>query len=77
MPHRVGHDELVVGVVSQASRKAYLAVIDRFVPAGAQGIVPGCTDVELLIGLHDSPVPAFATTRIRVGAAVDRALTEG
>src|SRR6266545_189769 len=41
--HRVGYDELVVGVVSQASRKAYLAVIDRFVPAGAQGIVPGCT----------------------------------
>src|SRR6266545_2237021 len=41
--HRVGYDELVVGVVSQASRKAYLAVIDRLAAAGAQGIVPGCT----------------------------------
>jgi len=34
-------------------------------------------EIELLIGLHDSPVPAFPTTRIHVGAAVDRALTEG
>jgi len=75
--HAVIYDELVVGVVSETSRKAYAGVIDRLVAAGAQGIVLGCTEIELLIGQHDSPVPVFPTTRIHVEAAVDRALTEG
>jgi len=33
----------------------------------------GCTEIELLIGPDDSPVPVFPTTRIHVEAAVDRA----
>jgi len=75
--HAVIYDELVVGIVSETSRKAYTGVIDRLVAAGARGIVLGCTEIELLIGQHDSPVPVFPTTRIHVEAAVDRALTEG
>jgi aspartate racemase len=73
--HAVIYDELVVGVVSEASRKAYAGVIDRLVAAGAQGVVLGCTEIELLIGPHDSPVSVFPTTRIHIEAAVDRALT--
>jgi aspartate racemase len=44
------------------------------VDAGAEGIILGCTEIELLIDAADSPVPVFPTTRLHVQAAVDAAL---
>ena len=72
--HRVIYDELCLGVVSDESRAAYRDVIDRLVARGAQGIILGCTEIELLIGPDDSPVPVFPTTRLHAEAAVDAAL---
>ena len=72
--HRVIYDELCLGVVSEQSRVAFVAVIGRLVEAGAQGVILGCTEIELLIGPQDSPVPVFPTTRLHVQAAVDIAL---
>jgi len=74
--HRVIYDELCVGVVRDDSRDAYREVIDRLVKEGAQGIVLGCTEIELLIGPDDSPVPVFPTTRLHVEAAVELALKD-
>ena len=74
MVHSVIYDELCLGVVTDASRAAYVGVIDRLVEAGAQGVVLGCTEIELLIRQTDSRVPVFPTTRLHVQAAVDRAL---
>lgn len=72
--HRVIFDELVLGIVRDRSRDTYRAVIDRLVAEGCEGIVLGCTEIELLVGADDSPVPVFPTTRIHVEAAVDEAL---
>jgi len=72
--HRVIYDELCLGVVEDSSRAAYRAVMARLVDRGAQGIILGCTEIELLIGAGDCPVPVFPTTRLHVEAAVDRAL---
>ena len=72
--HSVIYEELCLGVVSEASRAAYIAVIERLVAAGAEGVVLGCTEIELLIGQADSPVPVSPTTRLHVEAAVSRAL---
>ncbi|MFD0487955.1 aspartate/glutamate racemase family protein [Saccharopolyspora erythraea] len=72
--HSVIYDELCRGIVSETSRAAYRRVIDRLVAAGAQGVVLGCTEIELLISQEDSPVPVFPTTRLHVEAAVDKAL---
>jgi amino-acid racemase len=72
--HRVIYDELCVGVVREESREGYREVIRRLVAEGAQGIVLGCTEIELLIGAKDSPVPVFPTTRLHVEAAVELAL---
>ncbi|WP_290053628.1 aspartate/glutamate racemase family protein [Amycolatopsis solani] len=72
--HRVIYDELVLGVVEPASREAYRGVIARLVEAGAEGVIYGCTEIELLVGPEDSPVPAFPTTRLHAEAAVDYAL---
>jgi aspartate racemase len=72
--HRVIYDELCKGIVLPSSRAAYRDVIGRLVERGARGIVLGCTEIELLVGQSDSPVPVFPTTRIHVDAAVEHAL---
>ncbi|WP_305782345.1 aspartate/glutamate racemase family protein [Symbioplanes lichenis] len=73
--HRIIYDELVLGVVREESRARYRSVIASLVASGAQGIILGCTEIELLVGEADSPVPVFPTTRLHVEAAVARALS--
>jgi aspartate racemase len=72
--HRIIYDELVLGVVEDASREAYRGVIARLVESGAEGVIYGCTEIELLVGPQDCPVPTFPTTRLHAEAAVDYAL---
>ena len=71
--HRVIYDELCQGQVLTTSRDAVRDVITRFADAGAQGVILGCTELELLISQADSPLPAFPTTRLHVQAAIDAA----
>lgn len=73
--HRIIYDELVAGRIESASREAFQAVIARLVDAGAQAVILGCTEIMLLIGQDDSPVPIFDTTAIHAAAALDQALT--
>ncbi len=68
--HRIIYEELCVGVVREQSRRTYVEVIERLVTAGAEGVILGCTEIELLIGPADARVPVFATTRIHVEAAL-------
>lgn len=72
--HRVIYDELVVGRVRDESRQAYRDVMKRLVADGADGIILGCTEIELLVGTDDSPVPVFPTTRLHAESAVAYAL---
>ena len=75
--HRIIYEELCLGVVRDESREQYRQVIRRLVDAGADGVIYGCTEIELLVGPDDSDVPVFPTTRLHVEAAVDRALGVG
>ena len=70
--HRIIYDELCLGVIREESREVYRGVIARLVAAGAQGVILGCTEIELLVSAADSPVPVFATTRLHAEAAVLR-----
>jgi aspartate racemase len=72
--HRVIYEELVLGVVREESRAAYREVVARLVDRGAQGIVLGCTEIELLLGPADVDVPVFPTTKLHAEAAVAAAL---
>ncbi|MER7579026.1 aspartate/glutamate racemase family protein [Kitasatospora sp. NPDC097691] len=74
--HRVIYEELCVGVVREESRAAYRRVIEDLVAAGAEGIVLGCTEIELLVRQEDSPVPVFPTARLHAEAAVAAALAD-
>lgn len=72
--HDVIYDELVRGVVRAGSRRRYLDVIDRLVARGADGVIAGCTEIELLVRADDLSVPYFPTTALHAAAAVDAAL---
>lgn len=72
--HRVIYDELCLGLVLDESRQAYLEVVQRLVDRGAEGIILGCTEIELLIGQEHVAEPVFPTTRLHAEAAVAAAL---
>lgn len=72
--HEIIYGELVLGRCEPASREAYRAAMQRLAERGAEGIVFGCTEIGLLVGPADSPVPVFDTTRLHVTAAVDASL---
>lgn len=72
--HEIIYRELVHGVVSPASRERYREVMTRLVASGAEGIILGCTEIELLVSQDDSAVPVFPTTALHVAGAIDAAL---
>jgi aspartate racemase len=74
--HRVIYEELVMGLVRDASRAAYRRIIQRLVDRGAQGVILGCTEISMLVGPFDSPVPLFDTTSIHARKAAEWALRE-
>jgi len=74
--HRIIYQELCLGRHSDTSRQTYRQIIERLVHSGAQGVILGCTEIELLISPGDSLVPLFPTSRLHVEAAVDAALRQ-
>lgn len=69
--HSVIYDELVRGIISPSSRAAYVEIVDELVARGAQGVIAGCTEIELLLRPDDVSVPLFATARLHAEAAAD------
>ncbi len=63
-------DELCRGVLSDATRTALRGVLARLAHAGAQAVVLGCTELELLLGEQDCAVPLLPTARLHVEAAL-------
>ncbi len=61
--------ELCRGIISEASKQKYLAVIDKLAAAGAQGVILGCTEIGMLIREADTALPVFDTTQIHATKA--------
>jgi len=74
--HDTIYQELVRGITSPMSKSQYLDIVERLVAQGAQGVIAGCTEIELLIGPTDLGVPMFPTAHLHAVAAVDFALAE-
>jgi aspartate racemase len=72
--HAVIYDELCVGVVDDGSREEYRRIMRGLADRGAEGILLGCTEIDLLVGRRDAPVPVFDTTRLHAERAVALAL---
>jgi aspartate racemase len=74
--HGVIYGELVRGVVDPVSREHVVAVMEGLVARGAEGIIAGCTEIELLVTADDVSVPYFPTTRLHALAAARWALDQ-
>jgi len=72
--HAIIYDELVVGVITEASRGVVLAMIEDAKAAGCDGIIFGCTEIGLLLDVAAMPLPTVDTAVAHCEAAVDFAL---
>jgi aspartate racemase len=73
--HAVIYDELCQGIVNDRSRTEYGRIMRDLADRGAEGILLGCTEIDLLVSPADSPVPVFDTTRLHAERAVELALS--
>ena len=71
MVHRVIYDELCLGTARDSSRDEFREIINRLVGDGAQAVILGCTEIAMLVGAADSPVPVFDTTSIHARRAAE------
>ena len=71
---RVVFDELTRGVVRDDSRASYVAVLERLAEQGAEAVVLACTEIGLLVGPDDSPLPLVDSAEVHARALAEVAL---
>lgn len=69
--HRVIFDELVHGVLTDASRGAYVRVIESLARQGCDAVALVCTEIPLLVTPEVSPLSTLDSTRLLARAASD------
>ncbi|MDY7372274.1 aspartate/glutamate racemase family protein [Acinetobacter oleivorans] len=74
--HRIIYEELCLGVINPDSQQQYIAIVERLIAEGAQGVILGCTEICMLIGELKFSVPLFDTTTIHAKEAVSFSLNE-
>jgi aspartate racemase len=67
-------DELVYGRLESVSRRFFGRVIQRLQKAGCDAVALSCTELPLLVGAADSPLPVLDSTRTLARAALREAL---
>lgn len=67
--------ELCRGIVSDESRRVYVAAIEQLATRGAEAVILGCTEIAMLIDDDVSPLPVFDTAELHALALVAAALT--
>lgn len=67
-------DELTQGIVTDLSRAEFVAEIEALKAAGADAVVLACTEIELLIGQEDSPLPVLDSMATHALAAASACL---
>ena len=71
---RIIFAELVDGVFTDESRRAYIDVIGRLAERGCDAVALVCTEIPLLVPADESPLPALDSTRLLARAALRAAL---
>ena len=71
---RIIWSELVDGVFTDTSLKAYQAVMARLGERGCDAVALACTEIPLLVRAEDSPLPILDSTRLLAAAALREAL---
>lgn len=74
--HDIIFQELCLGVCNASSKASFLTIVDKLAQKGAQGVILGCTEIGMLIGQSDAPVPLYDTAAIHAAKAVETALSD-
>ena len=74
--HNIIYQELCLGTVKQASKQAYLQIIDRLGQQRVEGVILGCTEICMLVDQADTEIKLYDTTAIHAFQAVDYALRD-
>ena len=72
--HRIIFDELVNGVLTEESRRAYVRIIDRLADRGCDAVALVCTEIPLLVTPDAAPLPTLDSTRLLARAAFETAI---
>jgi aspartate racemase len=72
--NRIIMDELVNGVFKPAAVSYFQRVFERMKGEGCDAVILGCTEIPLIMGDSNSPLPTLDSTRLLARAAVRRAV---
>ena len=72
---RIIFDELCKGEIKEASKQFYINIINNMIRQNnIEGVILGCTEIEMLIKPSDIAIPIFDTTQSHIDAIVDYSL---
>ena len=72
--NRIIMEELVPGVIKEGSVARFQAILAGVRGQGCDAVILGCTEIPLIIGDANSPLPTLDSTRLLARAALRRAL---
>lgn len=75
--HEIIFNELCQGMVSEGSRKRFEDIVAAAADRGADSVILGCTEIQLLLNADGLALPGYDSTVIHAGAAVRFALSDG
>jgi aspartate racemase len=68
---RIIYDELILGKATRQSERELKTIITNLEQDGAEAIVLGCTELEIIVDVDANVLPIYDCTRIHADAAVD------
>lgn len=69
---RIIFKELCIGKIENRSKEYYIKVINNMIKKFAiEGIILGCTEIEMLIKQQDIEIPIFDTTQAHINSTVN------
>lgn len=72
---RIIFDELCKGKVKENSRDYYVEIINDMIKKyGIEGVIFGCTEIEMLVKQENLGIPVFDTTQAHIDSIVDYSL---
>lgn len=74
---RIIYDELVFGKATRQAERELKTIITNLEKEGAEAIVLGCTELEMIVDVDANVLPIFDCTEIHADAAVDWILGAG
>lgn len=68
---RIIYDELLLGKASRHSERELKTILTHLEQDGAEAVVLGCTELEMIVDVDANVLPIYDSTRIHADAAVE------